>query len=102
MRRLFFLLSLLWFAGCGTSPEPDFYNMKKIDGAQFDNNFSIKIQRPSIPEYLDRPDIVREENAYQVKIDEMYRWAEPLDRMFERILAENLRQRLPKSIILSE
>jgi uncharacterized lipoprotein YmbA len=32
----------------------------------------------------------------------MQRWAEPLDRMFERILAEDLRQRLPDSRILSE
>ncbi len=102
MKWVFLFTSLLWLTACGTSPEPDFYDMKAIDGIQTDNNFAIKIQRPTIPDYLDRPDIVREENAYQYQIDEMHRWAEPLDRMFERVLTEDLRQRLPNSTILSE
>ena len=97
---LFLALSL---AACGTSPEPDYYDLAAVNGTPLPGiALAIKIQRPSLPDYLDRPDIVREESAYQYKIDEMRRWAEPLDRMFERLLAEDLRQRLPDSTILSE
>ena len=97
------VLFTLFLVACGTSPEPDYYELAAVNGTPSSGNLvSIKIQRPSLPDYLDRPDIVREETGYQYKIDEMRRWAEPLDRMFERLLAEDLRQRLPDSKILSE
>src|ERR1700734_3383444 len=101
MKRVI-LIFALFLASCGTSPEPRFYGLNEIDGPQTEQNLSIKIQRPGLPQYLDRPDIVRSENTYQYKIDEMRRWAEPLDRMFERILTEDLQQRLPDNRIQSE
>jgi len=97
------LFLVLFLAACGVSPEPDYYDLAKVNGTPLPGvALSIKIQRPSLPDYLDRPDIVSEENAYRYRIDEMRRWAEPLDRMFERILTEDLRQRLPDSRILPE
>jgi uncharacterized lipoprotein YmbA len=96
------LILILSLTSCSTSPEPQFYGLSEIDGTQTKQNFSIKIQRPSLSQYLDRPDIVRSENTYQYKIDEMHRWAEPLDQMFERVLTEDLQQRSPNGKILSE
>jgi len=97
---LFFLFSL---AACGTSPEPRDYGLVPVNGATApDLVLNIKVQRPSLPNYLDRPQMVRLENFYEYKSDEWHRWAEPLDRMFERILTIDLRQRLPQSHILAE
>jgi uncharacterized protein len=101
MKRTVLILTL-FLASCGTSPEPRFYGLNEIDGQQSQQNISVKIQRPSLPQYLDRPDIVRSENTYQYKINEMHRWAEPLDQMFERVLTQDLQQRLPVGKILSE
>jgi uncharacterized lipoprotein YmbA len=101
MKRFVLFLTLLLTA-CGTSPEPNYYGLTQIDGATAPGVYTVKIQRPGLPDFLDRPDIVSGENAYQYTIDEMHRWVEPLDRMFERILTEDLRQRLPNSKILSE
>jgi uncharacterized lipoprotein YmbA len=102
MKRLAYL-AVLVLAGCGTSPEPDYYDMSAVNGTALPNVVtSLEIERPTLPSYLDRPDFVRQDNAYRYSIDEFQRWAEPLDRMFERILTEDLRQRLPGSAILSE
>ena len=91
-------------AGCaGTSPEPDYYELGPVAGTQDPAlAVSIKVQQPTLADYLDRPDIVQQELDYEYKVDEFQRWAEPLDRMYERVLAEDLRQRLPASVIVTE
>jgi uncharacterized lipoprotein YmbA len=102
MKRAVLAFILMLAACTGTSPEPDFYELKPVDGAAHPGeNIALKIERPSIPAYLDRPDIVRQESAYQYKIDEFRRWTEPLDGMIARVLAEDLRQRLPDGVILT-
>ncbi len=101
-KSLLGFLTLLMLAGCGASPEPDYYVLAAVPGtAQADVATSVKVVRPSVPDYLDRPEIVRQSGAYRVDIDDRRHWAAPLDEMVERILTEDLRQRLPSSEIVS-
>ena len=103
MRKLGISLCILMaLAGCGTSPEPDYYVLSPVDGVIAPNiNLSVRVNRPTLPAYLDRPEIVHQ-NGEQVSIDEFRRWASPLDSMAEEILASDLRQRLPASTITME
>jgi uncharacterized lipoprotein YmbA len=53
-----------------------------------------------LPEYLDRPQLVTEIGAEQVRVDEYARWAEPLPAAVTRTLAENLALLLPESRVV--
>jgi len=96
-------IAALALAGCGSSPEPSYYTLAPVaSAATMEDEATVKIQRPSLPGYLDRPDIVRQAGDYRIDIDETRRWATPLDEMFERLLAEDLRQRMPSAFIVTE
>jgi uncharacterized lipoprotein YmbA len=103
MRKLalsFLILGML--AGCGYSPEPDDYILTSTEGTPKNLTTQIKIERPVLPEYLDRPQIVELKDNDQIYYNEMQRWAAPLDIMIENILAEDLRQRIPASTLTTE
>jgi uncharacterized lipoprotein YmbA len=96
------LLTILTLDACGTSAEPDFYIMSEISGTVYPEAAAVvKVRRPVLAAYLDRPDFVRE-TGDRIQIDEMARWTEPIDRMFARVLAEDLQQRLPAGRIMTE
>jgi len=44
----------------------------------------------SMPDYLDRPQIVTRVSENEIKLDEFSRWAEPLKDSFTRALVQNL------------
>lgn len=105
-RNLCLLALLLPFAACsigGTSPEPEYFALAPSVGpVMADVHYAIKVQRPLMAGYLDRPEIVRQDSDYEVQIDDGKHWAEPLDAMFERVLLQDLQQRLPGATILDE
>jgi uncharacterized lipoprotein YmbA len=53
-----------------------------------------------LPGYLDRPQLVTEMGADQVKVDEYARWAEPFPAAVTRTLAENLAILLPEDRVV--
>jgi uncharacterized lipoprotein YmbA len=44
----------------------------------------------TLPQYLDRPDIVTRQGANQMRLADLNKWAEPLEPMLTRIMAEDL------------
>jgi uncharacterized protein len=50
-----------------------------------------------LPRYLDRPQIATRTSAYELKLAEFERWAEPLDTNFTRVVAENLAALIPSA-----
>jgi len=52
-----------------------------------------------IPDYLDRPQLVRRLQGNRVEIGEQTRWAEPLPSGFVRVLSQNLRDLLGAEIV---
>ncbi|WP_241975133.1 PqiC family protein [Paraburkholderia sp. BL17N1] len=100
------LLGLTLFAGCATSPESKFYTLSPIEVAgpaapANSVSISIAIDPVTVPELVDRPQIVSWLDANRVSIDEFARWAEPLKSQISRVLAADLAQRIPGAIVSS-
>jgi uncharacterized lipoprotein YmbA len=84
---------------CGCrSAEPDYYVMQPRAGsADAAIARNIEIRRPGLAGFLDRADIVVDTGAFRLKLGSNARWGEPLGEMTERVLVEDLAQRLPAS-----
>jgi uncharacterized lipoprotein YmbA len=100
-------LSLAAFAvtstGCGTSPPSTFYALSPDNGApQPATVHTIRLRRPGIAGYLDRPEIVRKVVDHRLGVVDTDRWAAPLDEMVERVLAQDVEQRLAGSVVFTE
>jgi uncharacterized lipoprotein YmbA len=54
-----------------------------------------------LPDYLDRPQIVTRQSAYELELAANDRWAAPLYDMLPRVLVEDLALRLPSDRIVS-
>ena len=86
------LLAVLVLAGCGSSPKANFYTLgsdappPRAPAAPY----RIAIGIVTVPDLIDRPQIVTRTGANQVTIDEFARWAEPLQGEIPRVIAANL------------
>ena len=107
--------------GCGSSPEPIFYALSPTRGvvqvqaqAQAQAQLSpppgapqtgaphaIRIRRPGLAGYLDRPEIVRRVVEFRLGVAANERWGEPLDMMVARVLAEDIQQRVPGASVFT-
>lgn len=81
-------------AGCATSPEAHFYTLAPLPTANIapEASFrhSLEIRPVTLPELVDRPQLVIGIDAHQVRLLENHRWAEPLKSAIPRIMADNL------------
>jgi uncharacterized lipoprotein YmbA len=91
-----------FLAACGSSPDPDYYTLAPVAGAVTPLHTSIELERPSLPDILDRPEIVQQDTLYRISIDDSRHWAAPFTQLFAQTLALNLRQRMPASVIVAE
>ena len=90
----FFVLS-----GCvtvGDSPNSRFYMLKHINADKVGQRFEIPsgtitvIGPVSIPQYLDRPQMVTEDERGMMNIAQFDRWGESLDAGIAQLIIENL------------
>jgi uncharacterized lipoprotein YmbA len=87
-------LLLLVAAACAPTQPTQFYTLSSVqlppkDGA--DNLRTVVAVGPvSLPEYLDRPQIVTRASGNRVMLAEFNSWVEPINGMFIRVLVENL------------
>lgn len=81
-------------AGCSRSPRVNYYVLEPVakpEAAFFARNTpTIAIAPITLPEMVDRPQMVVRADGARVEILEMHRWAEPLKSGIPRLLAENL------------
>jgi len=78
----------------GNTRPPQFFVLDTAIEKAIRNNSStleIGIGPISIPGYINRPQIVTKTNSAEVRFDEFARWAEPIDAMFTRTLAQNIK-----------
>ena len=87
----FAFLALLLLSACGSPPRERFYTLDApeppvaADGAP-----SISVGPVSIPELVDRPQLVVRVRPNEVVLTEQERWAEPLRGAITRVVAANL------------
>jgi len=98
LRVCFLVISACVVAsGCGGSQPSRFYLIHSVTAGDIlpgqtacRPDLSLGIGPVSLPEYLDRPQIVTRTSRNQLVLAEFDRWAEPLSDSFTRVLAENL------------
>jgi len=91
----FVLFALAALQQC-SSPDPSLYTLVPQPGtADAAPAGSVSLARMSVAHYLDRPQIVRHHDEYELRTEDTERWAEPLDEMIPRVLVSELSERLP-------
>ncbi|MEX3957476.1 membrane integrity-associated transporter subunit PqiC [Trinickia sp. EG282A] len=87
---------------CTTSPAARFYTLSPVQLAEPRRGvkpIAIAIGPVTVPDLVDRPQIVSTIDANRVSIDEFARWADPLKSQIGRALAEDLMQLIPGSVV---
>ncbi|MGF6776234.1 PqiC family protein [Paraburkholderia sp. GAS334] len=90
-------LAVVALAGCASSPKADFYTLSQQasgDSGRPVAPLTVLVGQVSIPELVDRPQIVTRAGENHVTIDEFARWADPLKSQIPRVVAADLSQLL--------
>ena len=106
------LVALADLGACSTTAPPRFYTLSSTrqvanasaaaeTGGLEASTSTLLVGAIEIPQTLDRPQLVRRSGINKIDVAEYDRWAEPLDAMMRRTLAEDLAALLPKSRVLA-
>lgn len=90
-----------------SSPNPTLYTIASVPGAErvAGRNTGPKVvvlRQVGLAHYLEREQIVRSSENYKLDVMANDWWGEPLAAMLGRVLVEELRQRLPQTVVISE
>ena len=89
-------------AGC-SSPEPVLYTIATAPGAvQPGSPKVVLVQQVAVAHFLERSQIVRSSENYRLDVMSNDWWGEPLAPMLNRVLVEELGERLPQSTIIAD
>lgn len=99
-RALFCVMAMALLAACA-SPPSHFYTLSRTQETWLGTATSagIAVGPVSIPESVNRPEMVVQVGPNRVAVDEVNRWAAPLQAEIQRVLMENLAQLLGTSRI---
>lgn len=94
------LAPALLAGGCADTPTTNFYTLSPARAAASSTLLGetarvVAVGPVTLPDYLDRPQIVTRDSAYAVKLAPFDQWAGPLADMVPRVLVENIAQALP-------
>src|SRR4051794_27693174 len=97
------LAAVLTLGACSSSQNPNLYTIAPVRGAERGNAPKlISLQQVVVARYLERSQIVRSSDGYRLDVMANDWWGEPLGSMLDRILVQDLSQRLPQSTVFSE
>lgn len=106
IRRLCLLIvtvHLLVMAGaCARSPQAEFYTLSAEPMARLVapvTPAAIVIDTVTVPDMVDRPQLVLRVSQSQVRVDEFARWAGPLKDQIAGVLAADLGELFPDSLV---
>lgn len=89
-------------AACA-SPDPKRFTLAATDGASLPAAGTVmEIHHVDVPDYLDRPEIVRRSGDYRVMLVQNERWSEPFGAMVQQTLREDLGRRLAGAVVLTD
>lgn len=95
---------LLVAAACARSPRAEFYTLKSEPMPRLEAPVippAIVIDMVTVPEMVDRPQLVLRVSPSQVTVDEFARWAEPLKSQIADVLAADLGELFPDSLVFT-
>ena len=98
------ILASLPLYGCGTSPPVRYYALSpKIAGPQHDAEDAVILGLGplSMPDYLNRSQIVTRGVGVEVEVDEFSRWAEPLGPALHRIVSTDVDNLLDNVVVVA-
>jgi uncharacterized lipoprotein YmbA len=83
--------------GPGTERMPRLFVLDAVApaGESAKTDLSVGVGPVSIPDRLDRPQILTRSSRHEVELAEFDQWAEPLEKSFALVLAENLSRTIP-------
>jgi len=91
-------LALPELAACGSTPSPRLFTLTPQPATATGTLAqTISVKRVAIAKYLDRLQIVRYRDQYELTYSEFMLWGEGLTDMITRVLVANLSARLPRS-----
>lgn len=100
MRWLALLGLVALLSACGSSPKTQFYTLDPVAPQaprQAAASMPVQVAAVHIPPALDRQEMVRETAPHQLDVSDQNRWGGSLDNMIQRVLTQDLAQRLPPS-----
>ncbi len=105
MKRLIMACAATLLAACGTPAKLNYYTLTAQDavkGSLADARaLKIFVGPVTIPEGVDRPQMVLRTSPNQVQIDDLDRWGEPLKAAIPRLVAETLTRQLAPSDVMT-
>jgi uncharacterized lipoprotein YmbA len=78
-------------AGCESTDTTFLLLKAQIEPAGQNQSVDVISLAVVMPDYLNRPQLVKRTSDYTLRYDEFHRWAEPLEDILAETLAENLR-----------
>jgi uncharacterized lipoprotein YmbA len=88
------LPAIIGFAGCGSSPPIHYYTLSAEApadaGLAGKNERHITVGPVTLPDVIERPQLVLRATPNRVTLIEEHQWAEPLQSEIPRVIAENL------------
>lgn len=95
------LMLALAGGGCGTTQPSKLYLLNAGNSTQTTDSapLTIGLGPVEFPAYLDRSKIIVRTGTNSFETAEYHRWAEPLEINFSRVLAQNLGNALPNTIV---
>ena len=104
MKRFLWAASLAAVAGCGTPAKLNYYTLSAQQGppaAATSRPLNVFVGPVTIPEAVDRPQMVMRVDANQVELVDLDRWAEPLKTAIPRLVADTLARELATSTVMT-
>ena len=81
---------------CSTTQQPRYYTLEALRAADAvpATRLSVLVEPVTVPAEVDRPQIVRATQANEVAIEDLHRWAAPLQDNVAEVLAADLAAQL--------
>jgi len=96
------IIIVLLLGGCARSQPPNYYVLNSIQypesvtqAAGSESDSVIAVGPVRIADYLDRPQMVSRSSTNGLQFAEFDKWAEPLEKNLNRVLADNLSALVP-------
>ena len=97
------VLALAAMLAACSSPDPVLYTIATVPGAvQTAGPRIVLVQQIAVAHFLERSQIVRSSENYRLDVMSNDWWGEPLAAMLNRVLIEELGQRLPQSTVIAD